>query len=86
MNVTVGSYYEDKAKGTQREVHVTLSDEDGVRMFPKWEEWSVSTQVSKITAMADVFVLKYAVERGFRDESTVQVEVAKLVQRYLTDD
>jgi hypothetical protein len=85
MQVTVGSYYEDKAKGTQREVHVSLNDEDGQQLFPNWSELPVPKRASKLTAMADIMVLKYALERGYRAEDTVQDEVANLIKRELSD-
>lgn len=84
MKVTVGSYYSDDATGAQREIHITLEEEDALRIFKShWEEWDPSTQVRKLTAMADIFHLKYASDRGLRSPSNVSAEIQAIMNRDL---
>lgn len=84
MKVTVGSYYEDDAKGTQREVHITLDENDAKEIFKSgWDNWSVDTRSTKLTAMADILLLKYAVSRGFRNADPVNREMTNIINRDL---
>lgn len=84
MKVTVGSYYEDDAKGTQREIHITLDEDDAKEMFKsQWDKWSVDTRSTKLTAVADILLLKYAVARGFRNADPVEREMANIINKDL---
>ena len=84
MEVKVGSYLQDDSTGMTRDFHVTLTDDDGHRLFPKnWEAWSIHTQVKKLRAMADIYIIQYAASRGFRDSERAAEEIEVIIAKDL---
>lgn len=82
MQVQVGSYYHDPATDAQREIHVSLSDEDGAEQYgEKWDKWSLETKSHKLTLLADFFMLQYAQIRGLRDTSNVNAEIESMFNK-----
>ena len=84
MQVQVGSYYHDEARGAQREIHLTLNDADGEELFPKgWSEWEPEEKFRKLSGIADILTIKYAVTRGFRSVDTAATDRKKIIERDL---
>lgn len=84
MEVKVGSYYNDPAREHHQEIHVTLTDEDGLSIWPReWGGWDFNTQFSKLTAMADVKSLQYAIDRGYIDTQHGTDRIKNIIIKYL---
>lgn len=84
MKVTVGSYYQDDARGSNREIHITLDELDGESLFgEEWASMSPAEKNTKLSAMADVYLHKYAATRGFRSEEAVAKELQTIIARDL---
>lgn len=85
MEIRIGEYFHNTATDSQREVHVTLTDVDGERLFPnKWGEWSVPTRMVKLAAMAEIQVLQYSARKGYRAEHAVKEDIENVIARDLT--
>lgn len=83
MEVRVGSYYHDPATEAQREIHVSLSSEDGLEMYgeKKWNSWDFEDKSHKLTLMADLLMLGYAQTRGLRGSESVKAEKESLIHK-----
>lgn len=83
MNVTVGSYYNDEARGQQQEIHVSLDDSDGVEIFKDWGALSNNKKIEKLTALADIYTLQYAMTRGYVQEARTLDRIQNLINSYI---
>lgn len=84
MEVRVGSYYFDESKNAQREIHVTLDQADGAELFKdNWTKMPPETRFRKLSAIADILAIRYAISRGFRFEEAGNEEIQAIVTRDL---
>lgn len=82
MQVQVGSYFADDARGAQREVHITLTEEDATKLFEdKWDAWNTTERFERLSGMADIYMLRYAASRDFRSKDVVDEEIRNTVAR-----
>ena len=83
MKVTVGNYYHDEARDRQQEIHITLEDSDGEDMFKDWASIPNAKKVEKLTALADIYTLTYAMARGYTQEESTKDRTSRLLKTYI---
>lgn len=82
MKIELGDFFTDNATGAQRAMHVTLTEED---IFPYVPELALETlshmdKARKMTELADLLLLDYAVQRGYRAEEVVLPQMQRLAK------
>ena len=83
MEIKVGSYFYNSAKDAHDEFHITLTEADGLEMFPdKWGGWKFPERYKKLRGMGDYLTLKWALSRGYRVAESAQEDL----QRIITED
>ena len=76
MQVQVGAYFADDARGAQREVQITLTEEDVKPLYGEvWDSLNLTQKVNQMTGTADIYMLRYAASRGFRAVEIVDEEI-----------
>ena len=83
MQVQVGSYYNDEARGHMQEVHVTLDDSDGRDLYKNWDSLSHNKKYEKLFALADIYTTQYAMYRGSRDEDAAKDHIRTTISKFL---
>lgn len=85
MEVRVGNLLTDEARGVQRLVEVSLDEQDAKLLFKEgWDELDVPKKFDKLSAMADILMHGYAMQRGLRDQETTYKDIQGLVSKYLS--
>lgn len=84
MKFRTGSVYVDEARDLQRMAEVELTEEDAKHMMgDRWDTMSLNRRAEVLSALADIFLHQYAIERGLRDRDPSLSDITQLVEKYL---